>query len=234
MATVELEELGSRIENDGLDLGLLVNDATWKDLLMELVRKNKLDPGNIDIAEIVNSYVETVRALRVMDLRVPANIILAAAVLLRLKSEVLSFETEEQEMDEPMIDNVRSPVEVATLIPRVRLPRKSKVTLNELVEALDEAMKVKEKRSFQANLPMPEIPIMINAVDMEAEVDRLYNVIKEHVDSKNMTTFSYLVGKSETEDALLGLFIPLLFLGNRTRVTLLQEKFFEEIIIALN
>lgn len=49
-----------------------------------------------------------------------------------------------------------------------------------------------------------------------------------------MLTFSSLCDVSQKENNLLDLFIPLLFLANKKRVLLIQENFFEEILIALN
>ena len=77
-----------------LDLVSFVNYDTWKELLIELVEKQQLDPWNIDITELVNSYINAVKALKVMDLRIPANIILAASILLRMKSSMLTFSNE--------------------------------------------------------------------------------------------------------------------------------------------
>ena len=47
-------------------------------------------------------------------------------------------------------------------------------------------------------------------------------------------TFNNLTRALADYDALLNIFIPLLFLAHKNRVTLVQERFFSEIIIALN
>ena len=79
-----------------LNLQEFVKNATWRELLVELVDSNKLDPWNIDIVNIVDELHAVVRKMRVMDLHIPANIVLAASILLRMKSETISIlQTEE-------------------------------------------------------------------------------------------------------------------------------------------
>lgn len=232
MATLQMEELGIPAGQVRLDLVGLVKVDTWKDLLVELVRKNKLDPWNVDIEEIVDSYVEAVKALKVMDLRIPANIILAAALLLRLKSEMLGFEENGEPVDEgPPF--VRPDVQVGGLALRLRPPLKKRITLDELIVALDEAMKLKERRESDSRPENIHIPIAIKGIDIERAVESMYAEIKRHVDRERMTTFSYLVSKADVDDVILELFIPLLFLAHKNRILLMQERFFEEIIIAL-
>ncbi|MGC8479712.1 MAG: segregation/condensation protein A [Candidatus Micrarchaeia archaeon] len=236
MATEQLQALG--IENEKkMDLSLLVNDATWKDILIELVRTNKLDPWNIDIVDIVDKYISAIKALKVMDLRVPANIILAAALLLRLKSEMLSLFERNDEIieDGEEQDFVRPNITVDELSLRLRPPIKRKIALIELIHALDEAMKIKDRKGAQKIINGVQFNIKFDDVDMEKETERLYDEIKKRVDKKNMTTFSYLSKDISivNNDLVIGLFIPLLFLTHKERIFLLQEEFFGEIIIQL-
>lgn len=68
-----------------LNLQEFVRNATWRELLVDLIDENKLDPWDIDIIKVVDSYVSAVRKMQIMDLHIPANIILAASILLRMK-----------------------------------------------------------------------------------------------------------------------------------------------------
>jgi len=101
-----------------------------------------------------------VKGMKILDLRVPANIILAAAILLRLKSDMLDLEErmEETEITEEII---RPPVPVETLSMRLRLAPKRKITLNELIIALEEAMKFKEYKETKAAEEIKIIPILL-------------------------------------------------------------------------
>jgi segregation and condensation protein A len=224
--------MNERVPSEGLDIEALVGEATWKDILMGLVRKNELNPWDIDIVDIVDKYVAAVRELKVLDLHVPANIILAAAMLLRFKSEVLLIAEEEDATSEEPHQRQKVAVEQLTL--RLRLPPKRRLTLAELIGALDEAMKLKEVRDLAKKNLQVQFPMMINEIDIEAEVERIYQIICKLVDKSKMVTFSSVCRTSQFTDVLLDLFIPLLFLAHKEKVTLIQEKFFDEIIIALN
>ncbi len=234
MAPVQVELLGISPGQDGIDLSMLVKEATWKDVLVDLVHRNQFDPWNIDIVEIVDKYIEAVKALKVMDLRVPANMMLASAVLLRLKSEMLSINEPEPLQEDSAAPFERPVVQVDELSLRLRPQVKRRIALVELIQALEEAMAIKERRTSFLLSKGIEIPITINDADIEQDMDRLYETIKIHADKKNMITFSQLAQAENYSDVVLGLFIPLLFLAYRERVYLTQEEFFGEIIIEVN
>lgn len=231
---MQTQAMASVINPTEFDIARFVSEATWKDILLDLVRKDKLNPWDIDITEIVGKYVDVIKGLRVMDLRIPANIILAASIMLRLKSDML-------ELDEPAVleqDGAmpmeRPFVQVEGLSARLRLPPRRRVTLHELITALEEAMRFKEYRTEMLMSEAKSVPLVLARVDMEADVEELYSMIKEHVDSSGALTFSHLRSILHKGDALLDVFMPMLFLANRNRILLLQEDFFREIVISLN
>ena len=234
MAIEQLHVLGIEPEINKVDLSMLVTDATWKDILVELVKSNELDPWNIDIVDIVDKYIEAVKSFKVMDLRIPANIILAAAILLRLKSDMLNLFKQEEDQIQEEEAFIRPNVSVDELTLRLRPPMKRKIALVELIHALEEAMRIKEGKATQRMLKGVEMPIRFDDFDMEKEVEVLHEEIKHRVDKKNMTTFTYLSTEFKFKDNVVtGLFIPLLFLANKGKIFLLQEEFFGEIIIQL-
>ena len=225
------ETVQTQIEGKIDLLDLVYTEATWKDLLIELVNKNRLDPWDIDIVEVVDKYIGTVKQMKVLELRVPANIILASAILLRFKSNLLTVEEQEQ-LPEAETVLQRPEVAVGQLAFRMRLPPKRKVTLQELIGALEEAIQIKETKQAASQRHV-EIPLVINDIDIEAETEKLHKEIVKHADKSKMITLGSLLSITGTEDPLLGMFIPLLFLAHQEKITLIQERFFEEIIIAL-
>lgn len=228
-----MQSTASALSVSDFNIERFVSDATWKDVLIELVRKNELNPWGIDIADIVERYVDAVKGMRVLDLRVPANIILAAAILVRLKSDMLDLE-EHAEQEEAQIDFTRPQVAVDPLSLRLRLPQRRRVTLAELIVALEEAMKLKEYREAQTAGQTRTVPLVFARADVEADIEKIYELVENHADKSRMLTYSALCGVAHRENDLLDLFIPLLFLASKTRVLLLQEEFFGEILIALN
>jgi segregation and condensation protein A len=228
-----MQETTSTLSVNKFDIEDFVKEATWKDVLVELVKKNELNPWDIDIVDLVERYIEVVKSLKVLDLRVPANIILAAAILLRLKSDTLELE-EHPEEAQAQEDFTRPYVPVDELSIRLRLPPKRRVTLNELIGALEEAMKLKELKEVQAASETRMVPLVFDHADVEVEVEKVYSLVKRNLDASKMVTYSLLFDAAKSENSLLEVFIPLLFLACKDRVLLLQETFFGEIIVSLN
>ncbi|MEM0094459.1 MAG: ScpA family protein [Candidatus Micrarchaeaceae archaeon] len=217
-----------------IDLEELVSEATWKDLLLELVRKNKIDPWNIDIIEIVDKYIDAIKLMKILDLHMPANIILAASILLRFKSETIELYDETTEGTDEISTVQRGPIPIEELVPRFRLAPKRRVTLQELIEALDEAMQLKKIRETQMHATQVSVPMHLDTTNIEETIESLYKVIVRNIDKEKMLTFSRLLEVSRGEDVLLRVFVPLLFLAHRNKIIMTQEKFFGEIFIMLN
>ncbi|MGD0729535.1 MAG: segregation/condensation protein A [Candidatus Micrarchaeaceae archaeon] len=219
-----------------LNLQEFVKNATWREVLIELVDTNKLDPWDIDIIKIVDSYIAAVKRMQVMDLHIPANIILAASVLLRMKSETINI----MQIDEPLepeevIAATRVAPEVPNLIPRLRLQPKRKVTLTELMDALGDAIKINEKRETIIRQKAEPLNFVIEKDDIDEKIDAAHRLVKTYADKEGLTTFAELSKTfNSLETLLLSLFVPLLFLANKGDILLMQDEFFNEIFVKLN
>ena len=65
------------------------SDSDGIDILLEMVKKNKLDPWNIDIVQLADQYFAKTVELHINNLHVTSRVILFACILLRLKSDIL-------------------------------------------------------------------------------------------------------------------------------------------------
>lgn len=72
-------------------------EITPVDILLQLVQMGKVDPWNIDIVDLTEKYIERLREMKELDLRISARAILAASILVRMKSEALLYSDEEQD-----------------------------------------------------------------------------------------------------------------------------------------
>jgi segregation and condensation protein A len=52
-----------------------------------LVEEGKLDPWNVDIAQLANLYIQEIRKMELLDLRVPARALSVAVFLLKKQVE---------------------------------------------------------------------------------------------------------------------------------------------------
>lgn len=218
-------------EQKTVDLEHLVTQPTWREMLLDLVVSEKLDPWNIDIVDIASRYLERIRNLQKLDLRVPANLILAASILLRFKSDALRFEEEEQVVEQQTFIDEQTPVEIPMLSLRTRIPRKRKVTLNELMSALEEVFEEQRKRQEK---PVIKESMVINIpkYDITERMKEIYRRVKENADASGLVTFSSLL-KKRTREEIIYTLLPILHLAQDGRVSIFQEKFFGEIFIQL-
>lgn len=234
------EELSTYYNSYGrFDIEELVKNTMWRDLLFELVDSNKLDPWNIDIAVIAEEYAHAIKKMKVLDLHVPANIIFAASVLLRMKSETLQiFEDMNQansgeEGEAADIIPVSHP-EVPGIIFKLRTQPKRKITLEELMDALEEAMKMQEKKEKHYEEYNAPLLIKISREDIGSRMHKVFDMIKSRMDAYKMVTFADLSMQAGNEGSiLLDVFVPLLFLAHRDYIMLSQDNFFGEIFVRL-
>ncbi|MCL5786732.1 MAG: segregation/condensation protein A [Candidatus Marsarchaeota archaeon] len=231
MAMQELTEEAAH----GIDVvGLVSKEPTWKELIIELVDKNKLNPWEIDIVQIVDNYMDAVRGMKSLDLKVPANIMLAASILLRMKSTLLVITAPDPEPEEQYYGS--SGIESIVVEPlsfRSRLPPKRRVSLEELISALDDAMKIKEQRGIASSFVRPPISFQVGSTDIKADSEKVYNYIKENVDSEKVALFSALAKDKSMRNVMLDLFIPMLYLASENRIALRQDRFFDEIFVRI-
>ena len=233
-------QLSRESKPSGLDLQKFVQNATWRELLSELVEKRELDPWDIDIAAVVEGYMDVIKDMKVLDLRVPANIVLAAAILLRMKSDTLSIFNnynndglaEELEAHEHV--HV-SPEQTEGLVPKLRMQPRRKITLQELMDALDSALKMEIVRAarHQSESYVPS-QIIIREDDIDRKMETVLKLLANSADRDGLATFGGISkGFGSVESIILDLFMPLLFLSQNGKVLLLQEEFFNEIFIKL-
>ena len=91
------------------DLVSLVELPEWKSILLDLVKKERMDPWNIDLVDLTQKYLDRVRKMQENNLYVPANALLACAILLNMKADVLrqyyqELEEENSVAQEPLED----------------------------------------------------------------------------------------------------------------------------------
>ena len=221
------------------------DEVTWQSLLYELIKKEGMNPWDVDISQLTKDYIETIKKLKELDFRISGKVLLAAAILLKVKSNRLLNEdlyefdrllTEEEELveeldleDQQHYEPGSSPV----LIPRTPQPRKRKVSVFDLVNALEKALEVKQRRVLNSIPPM-NLKIPEKKRDITEIIRDVYTKIKLFFSKgqKNKITFSQLVPSQSKEDKVYT-FIPLLHSANQSKIDMAQQEHFGEIEIYL-
>jgi len=251
---IKQEPQQTTIESHDHIYNLLCNkdDVSWKQMIYHVVKSEEMNPWDIDLGKLSKRFLVDLKKMKELDFKVSGKIILAAAILLRLKSNKLvgedlsyldqliaSSEKNEEDafydeltaMDGENTACVNIEGKEYTLMPRTPQPRSRKVSIYDLVEALEKALEVKERRRiFEREGIHMEIPK--KEIDIEELVARIFAEVREHFNGHNNLTFSQLL-KQGTKYEKVFTFLPLLHLSNAGKVVLAQEQHLGEIHISL-
>ena len=217
----------------------IIDQPNWKIILYDLVKSNEIDIWNVNLINLTDLYLEKIRTLKESNLLIPANALLAAAILLKLKAYSLklsSTENNEEELKLVTDDNYVLSNSIDLNTP-MRL-KEGQVSLDELIDVIDVMMntstnkknierKIKEKKELEFVLPK-------KTVDFSKRSASLYDEIKNNVDDYNMVLFSKFTKEEKNSFHIVeNYFIPLLFLVQDRKIDVWQEEFFSEIFIKI-
>ena len=68
---------------------LFNREIGWQEIVYDLINTEQLDPWNIDIVVLSNRYLEKIQELEEDNFLISSKVLLAAALFLRIKSEIL-------------------------------------------------------------------------------------------------------------------------------------------------
>ncbi len=232
------------------------DEINWQSVIYELVRSGKIDPWDLDISILTNEYIKILRNLERLNFQLSGKIVLAAALLLKLKtrdlglSDLLSLVEYADSPEE--INPVKNDEQLAQITdkrdyhrkappklqPNLPGPRQRKVTVFELVNALKRAIEVEEHRDELLKQRVEETRPQkhrINKIDIQGEIMKVYARIKDILYSTQLKTveFTKLVPSNEKKDKIWT-FVPLLHLANENKIYLHQEIPFGKIWVEVN
>ena len=221
------------------------DEVTWQSIIQDLVRTEQLDPWNINISTLSQKYIEHIKTLQKHSFFVSGKMILASALLLRMKSYKLvdeyitEFDNQlfpraedifEEDQD-PVRDNIH--YTIPPLLYKTPQPRKRQLTLNDLMRALEKALDVDDRRAKRMReILISDARIPEKTIDISSLIMDVYTRIKTWFTTKEKLTFSELVHTDNKEEKIFT-FIPLLHLDTQQKVDLHQEEPFSEIYIRL-
>ena len=234
---MEEEQTQVQLTSSNLDLESLVSQPTWREVLLEVVHSGQMNPWEVDIALIADKYLQKVKELASIDLRLPANVILASALLLRFKSDALSLE--ETSFGEDFAVEETGPREliqenIPQLIVRTNKARPRQITLEELLKAVEEV--INSTTSQQLLLPIPKIlEFDIPKEDLHELIKKIYALANELKDENGVLVFSSLLDPSVLQrdkgGHISSRLMPLLHLVNEGKAEIWQESHYGEIKI---
>ena len=227
------------------DMLLKENEVTWQDIIYNLIKSEEMNPWDVDITKLTQRYIQTVKEMTEMNYHISGKVLLASAILLKIKSRRLVqedinnfdsflFHTEEEfeELDDFLPYHEHRIDEIPKLGVRTPQARKRKVSVNDLIRALEKALKVDNRRKLRLqsflSFNKPEIPA--KTVDIHDLIKKMYNKLSGVFESKKNVKFSEMLSGEHKEDKIFTL-MPLLYLHHDKCISLSQEEHFGDIDI---
>jgi chromatin segregation and condensation protein Rec8/ScpA/Scc1 (kleisin family) len=237
------------------------NKPDWQVIIYDLIHSEQLDPWDIDIVILTRKYFERIYEIEEsedggMDFYASSKVLLAASLLLRIKSEFL-LNRSIKDIDEALfgkkVENrpvmeriIVNEDELPMLIPKTPLPRARRVTLPELMSALNKAINTESRRikrevSVKRAKRISEINLPeFRRIDLKDRIKQFYARVLTSIKGKaikpdrdfNKIGYGDLIGKEREEK--IACFLPLLHLSNNKKLWLEQENHLEEIWVYLH
>jgi segregation and condensation protein A len=227
---------------------LFSREISWKEIIYDLISTEQLNPWDINLTILTDKYLQKIQELEESDFFISSKVLLAASLLLRIKSEFLLnkyirsideilFGKKENKKYE--IERIELNEEIPDLIPKSPIPRYKRITLNELMESLNKAIKTENRRIKKViinnnSLKQAGFSLPKKKISIKDKLKIIYKKIIVHFEKNNnilKISFSEFAGEEKEEK--INHFYPLLELDNRKKVWLEQEKPFEEFHIWL-
>ena len=227
------------------------------EILVQLAEKGDIDPWDIDLLQVTDKYLAALDKSPRENLLNAGRAIFFASVLLRLKSDILLNISNETLLQSQQTDNFFPEDDLLNADNEVRLDlsklesflvrsslskqqRKRKISLSDLIFALQQAEEEEERRALRAKMRAdraftivaPESPDDIMEIAQEEDIDEVVEkieaIIQEHLTDEKPITLSFLSGILNNKAKP---FIALLFLAHSQKVVLEQKEFYDEVYI---
>ncbi|MFH0906456.1 MAG: segregation/condensation protein A, partial [archaeon] len=217
----------------------LLDSPNWKIMLLDLVNSNEFDIWNINLIKLADLYLEKIRNYKESNILLPANALLAAAILLKLKAYSLKLSTLDLQEEEPLKELDTESFSIAgnlDLNTPTRL-KEGQVSLDELINIIDGIMNKPIKSTLDKKLKdmiAKEVEFCLPRKDstLVDRIEKLMIILKKQVDSEGCALFSVLTKSTKDPfEKIDNYFMPLLFLTSEEKINIWQDAFFSEIFI---
>ena len=226
------------------------------DLLLHLIKKNKMSINEIKIHDITRQYLDYIKLMKELDLEITSEFIVLAATLIEIKSKSLlpKIEVEVDEKDEKdLIKELKNKLIEYKRFKKVALFLKNKEGKSgliftkkpEIIEESDDGF----NENYLKNISMIELYDLyndlikkynekqnINTIERKINVDK-YKIedkieeLKNNLQDKNVIKFSKISDKCSCKLEIVVTFLALLELIKDNFIKVLQYDNLGEIII---
>lgn len=222
------------------------------DLLLHLIKENNINIYDIKIEEVTKQYLDYIKAMKDLNLSIASEYLVMASELLEMKSKMLLPKKEVQEDDDYEEDpkelliqrllNYKKYKEVTSEFKELEKTRKQvftkepsnlsyyainedkkdDVSLTDLMNAVNELLKRKElDRPLETKITKKELSVT-------EKVNKIRHILKDKKEVKFEELFEV-----ETKEEVIVSFLSILEMVKKNEITLIQDKNFNTIKVAL-
>ena len=245
-----IEEIKEQKEEDVLEEKLsfqLDNFSGPLDLLLALIKKNKLEIEDVEISKLTKQYLEVMKDITTVDMEVASEFIEYAAILIEIKSKKLLPKISddlEDEIDEEYLIKLR--------LKEYQMFKEVNEKLKDL-ESNDKFYKQPEKEASKVRVVIKDMQLdmlldafvgimhKVNKVEKSKEskeiaketftVEQKIASIKDTLISRDRLKFSELFLETSSKDEVITTFMALLELIKMQAIRVSQDDLFADIQI---
>jgi segregation and condensation protein A len=224
---------------------LLFNrEIGWQDIIYDLINTEQLDPWDINIIILSDKYLDKIKEIEEADFFVSSKVLLAASLLLRIKSEILlnryiksidEILFGKKESIKTQIERIELNEDIPELIPRSPMPRFRKVSLKELMESLNKAIltenrRIKKEIVSKNTLRESSFSLPKRKFSIKDKIKEIYRDLTDWFKEKKEDKITFEEFAKNREEKMIS-FLPLLYLEDQKKIWLDQKNPFEDINI---
>lgn len=224
------------------------------DLLYDLISKHKIDIKDISISEITKQYLKYLDLLEKMDLEITSEFITMASKLLEIKSRYLLYkQKDDEEEEDPRLELMEKLEEykkfkVASQDIKENINyinerfyrNKEEVIIDEKIDLEDisiEAIKMilpyifkvkssQEKKDIDTNDEKLNKIVRGRIISVEEKISEIRGIL----DNQEQFKFTTIIGECD-KDEVIATFLSILELIKAKEIVVIQDIFFDDIII---
>lgn len=226
------------------------------DLLCDMISKQKIDIKDISIIEITKQYLAYINMLESMDLEVTSDFITMATKLLEIKSKYLLFSQRDLDEEEDprlelmeqlkeykkykkasevikdSVDYLNQPYyrnrEEIIIDDKVDLNEISIDSIKSILPYIFKVKNIEEENETKKDERLNKI-VRGKIISVEEKIEYIQNILT----TADKISFNNII-KDNTKDEVIATFLSLLELIKAKEIVVVQENFFEDIIIKKN
>lgn len=219
------------------------------DLLLHLIKENKMDILNIEMEKITDQYMEYLNKMEEMNLEVTSNYLVLASELLYIKSKMLlprPKDEEEEEEEDPRSELVTRLLEYQTYKEITKTLKEKEELRKEIYTKAPEDIKdyITEGVNITDELNIDDLvdafkkflmrqkenkPIHTQVTEKEVTVAERRKRIKDIIFKKKKVSFFELF-EDYSREYVVATFLAVLEMAKAGELTIKQEKTFDDII----